>query len=63
MNKIKTFLKEHKKTIIIGIAIVAAAPVLAIVAEKVKNGDFADDSIMITNNPDGSFTVSEALPE
>lgn len=63
MNKIQAFLKENKKAIIITIVAVTATPVLAMLAERVKNGDFADDSIMITNNPDGSFTVSEAIPE
>lgn len=62
MNKFKTFVKENK-SLVVGIVALTAAAALATIAIVAVAGAFEDDSIVITEHPDGSFTVSAAPSE
>jgi hypothetical protein len=64
MKNTIAYIKANKTVIIKRTLIVAGTAVaISLVAYVAKNPDrFADDSIEITNHPDGSFTVSEVTP-
>jgi hypothetical protein len=61
MNKFKTLVKENKEIVtILSVFTIITLTIATAVVVAIVSGDVEDDSVVITNHLDGSFTVSKA---